>query len=469
MFETITSSKYGNVEITDTMTLNNYNFQNNSNSKHLYNLYNSNTLNLSLNDSNNTYIIQNTQNVAYKGSIQKIEYNSKRTIITSNNHILKQGDLIELENIKKSNESIFGNNFTEDTIFRVINTTRNTFMVSSYSNTDYINGISNIVICSNTNLIDAYYYIRNSDIIKQITQVGVPNIFYCNNHGLNKDSIIKLENIKTGTDDLLNINYIDKSTRFVITDTTVNTFRVLKIGDTENIIVTKDSLVTNGYLYVQERNKQKTMNINLPNNTTNNYGAYYEFMFNDNVTNIKISKQNNDILVGKVYIYSDELAGNELLESGSNSSIFEIKNNNLLYSNIKITNISLNTWFIEAYIKNNSHIYKLENINNKAYIDDAEMTILNFYIGYIYIFDISSTTLNQKLFTITDKLYNHHYKSLTFFGQPGQPNAKIVIYIDNSYIINDLFYLKYKFKAGEDVKFTIEPLFTVNAQHKIFN
>ena len=96
-------------------------------------------------------------------------------------------------------------------------------------------------------------------------------------------------------------------------------------------------------------------------------------------------------------------------------------------------------------------------------------TILNFYIGYIYIFDISSTTLNQKLFTITDKLYNHHYKSLTFFGQPGQPNAKIVIYIDNSYIINDLFYLKYKFKAGEDVKFTIEPLFTVNDQHKICN
>ena len=469
MFETITSSKYGNVEITDTMTLNNYNFQNNSNNKHLYNLYNSNTLNLSLNDSNNTYIIQNTQNVAYKGSIQKIEFNSKRTIITSDNHILKQGDLIKLENIEKSNGSIFGNNFTEDTIFRVINTTRDTFMVSSYNNTDYINGISNIVVCSNTNLIDAYYYIRNSDIIKQVTQVGVPNIFYCNSHGLDKGSIIKLENIKTGTEDLLNINYIDKSTRFVITDTTVNTFRVLKVGETENVIVSKNSLVTNGYLYVQERQKQKTMNINLPNNTSNNYGAYYEFQFNDNVSNIKISKKNNDILVGKVYIYSDELAGNELLESSSNSSIFEIKNSNLLYSNIKITNIALNTWFIEAYIKNNSNIYKLENINNKAYIDNAELTTLNFYIGYIYIFDISSTTLNNKLFAITDKLYNHHYKSVTFFGQPGQPNSKIIIYIDDSYITNDIFYLKYKFELGEEAKFTIEPLFTVNAQYKIFN
>ena len=100
MNENVTEGKYSNIEVTNKTVIGNLNFKTYDNIVYINNILNTDANNILLLDkSNTTYMIQNLSSVIYKKTITEIEKTNK-DIFTSNNHNLKIGDIIKLNNIQ---------------------------------------------------------------------------------------------------------------------------------------------------------------------------------------------------------------------------------------------------------------------------------------------------------------------------------------------------------------------------------
>ena len=136
---------FSNLDVTNITNINNFKFNDNTNIVYLNNTINTdsnNTYYLSFDNSNSTFIIDNVNNPIYKKKISQVSKYPKQ-LFTSNNHNLKINDLITLQNIKKNNINILNDSLlTNYTIYKVIETTRNTFKIKSFNN--FNNSINNI-------------------------------------------------------------------------------------------------------------------------------------------------------------------------------------------------------------------------------------------------------------------------------------------------------------------------------------
>ena len=170
---------FSNLDVTNITSINNFKFNDNTNIVYLNNTINTdsnNTYYLSFDNSNSTFIIDNVNNPIYKKKISQVSKYPKQ-LFTSNNHNLKINDLITLQNIKKNNINILNDSLlTNYTIYKVIETTRNTFKIKSFNNfNNSINNISNI-LKSSTILNNAYFSLHSSKTFKLVTQILNQNI-----------------------------------------------------------------------------------------------------------------------------------------------------------------------------------------------------------------------------------------------------------------------------------------------------
>ena len=94
---------------------------------------------------------------------------------------------------------------------------------------------------------------------------------------------------------------------------------------------------------IQSSNLSKNITITLPSLFTNStdFGSFYNFIINDNISSLTIKTSIGDILLGTNKFYSSQLISSNLIQS----LITQINSNlvlDLLYSKIKIINISTN-------------------------------------------------------------------------------------------------------------------------------
>jgi len=247
MNENITEGKYSNVEVTNKTVIGNLNFKKYENIVYVNNVLNTDENNiLLLNKSNSKYIIQNLSTFEYKKTITEIQKTDK-DIFTSNNHNLKNGDIIKLNNIRrlKPDSTTLHINLLQDTIqentitYKVITTTRNTFTLKTFGNTtSVLNNISNIIKTSNKNIDSGYFELTTTKTLAQnkVCKINIPNnitddlgVFY--NININ-DDFTTLE-INTLGDDKL-IGYINIGRNQLISND------IIEEGDTKTKLLITD-------------------------------------------------------------------------------------------------------------------------------------------------------------------------------------------------------------------------------------
>lgn len=461
MLEVTTNSKYSNVEISNITKIKDFKFNLYENIVYINNTIHSdinNNLELRIDDSNTTFIIQNIFKPEYKKEIIEIKYDKEQEFI-SNNHFLKPNDIITLENITNNSQNLLQDNLvTPNILFKVIKTTRNSFILKTANN--YNTLLNNIVdiIKAPTILNNSYFYIRSNKLIKQITRVEQNNKFFCINHGLKLNDIVKLENIKYNSINLLESDYQDDTFLYIVTTVETNMFELThyigdKISTNSNniLIINQDSLVTNGYFkLIESNNINSTININLPNNSTDNYGIYYNFIINDKITKLSINTKNDDVLIGSCNIGSNYLLGSEIVETSNNYKKFIVDNINLLYTKLEIINIKKNIWHINCNIFDNKISYKVTYNNGDIYLNNILLSTLNFYINFIYEFDISDSNLLNNEFSIVDDKYSSYFKDILNIGLIGTNNSKLIIYINKDSLLDSEYYIRYKNNSNDD-------------------
>ncbi len=187
MNENVSEGKYSNVEVTNKTVIGNLNFRTYDNIVYVNNVLNTDANNILLLDKSNTkYIIQNFSSFEYKKTITEIEKLNKDTF-TSNNHNLKKNDIIKLYNIRrlKPDSTTEYINLLQDTIqantitYKVITTTRNTFTLKTFGNSNSaLNNITNIIKTSNKNIDTGYFELITT---KTLTENKVCKINISNN------------------------------------------------------------------------------------------------------------------------------------------------------------------------------------------------------------------------------------------------------------------------------------------------
>tara|TARA_Y100000589_G_C26962129_1_gene551051 strand:- start:56 stop:823 length:768 start_codon:yes stop_codon:yes gene_type:complete len=227
-----------------------------------------------------------------------------------------------------------------------------------------------------------------------------------------------------------------------------------KISTNSNniLIINQDSLVTNGYFkLIQSNNINSTININLPNNLTDNYGIYYNFIINDKITKLSINTKNDDILIGSCNIGSNYLLGSEIIETSNNYKKFIVDNINLLYTKLEIVNIKKNIWHINCNIFDNKISYKVTYNNGDIYLNNILLSTLHFYINFIYEFDISDSNLLNNEFSIVDDKYSSYFKDILNVGLIGTNNSKLILYINKDSLVDSEYYIRYKNNINDDL------------------
>ena len=186
MNENVIDAKYSNIEVTNKTVIGNLNFRTYDNIVYINNILNTDTNNILLLDrSNTTYIIQNFSLFEYKKTITQIE-KSNKDIFTSNNHNLKKNDIINLYNIQRFKPdstteyiNLLQDNLQDNTItYKVITTTRNTFTLKTFGNSNSsLNNISNIIKTSNKNIQSGYFQLITTKPLVQnkICKINIPN------------------------------------------------------------------------------------------------------------------------------------------------------------------------------------------------------------------------------------------------------------------------------------------------------
>jgi hypothetical protein len=479
MLEVTSNSKFSNIEISNITKIKDFTFNIYENIVYINNTIHTdinNNLELNIDNTNITFIIQNIFKPEYKKEITEIKYDKEHEFI-SYNHFLKQNDIIILENITNNSISLLQDNLQIDNIlFKVIKTTRNSFILKTANNYNtLLNNISNIVKAPAI-LNNSYFYIRSNKLIKQITQVEKNNKFYCINHGLKLNDIVKLENIKYNNINLLESYYQKDTLLYIVTTIQDNIFELThyinnKISDESNniLIINQDSFVTNGYFkLVESKNINSTININLPNNLTDNYGIYYNIIINDNITKLSINTKNNDILIGSCNIGSDYLLSSEIIETSNNYKKFIVNDINLLYTKLEIINIKKNIWYINCNIFDNKISYKVTYNNGEIYLNNTLLSVQNFYINFIYEFDISDSNLLNNEFSIVNSNYSSYFKDILNVGLIGKSNSKLIIYINKDSLIDSEYYIRYKKNIIDDF-YLFKKLFIIKNKPSYFS
>lgn len=392
----ISDNKYSNVEVTNTTRINNFNFGNYENLVHINNVINTDSNGIiTLNKSNTTYVINSTtvdtrNNMIYKKLIPEVQKLKKDTFI-SNNHNLKINDKIRLHDIKKNNIDIL-NSSVINKDFMVNNVTRNTFTLIAS------NGVTDILKTS-CSIDNGYFEIIDTEYQSNIKKL------YNKNNGIYKNKIENLYNEENGI-----ITYTDEE----------------------------------GHNYDIYNNK--IVNINIENND-DNIGTYYNILVNTSISSLTINCLNNDKLNGYVTINNKHLIGVPYTEIAENKSKLVLDNIDLKYSYYKLVNISKNNWYIEGNVYSNIINLKL------TYKDNFKLNniskIHEFYLNYIYVIDISDTSLSNYIFTIVKKNMDYR-KNILQFGSIGQPNSYLYIYIDKNEVLNNIYELKYKLMSQQN-------------------
>jgi len=395
MNENITEGKYSNVEVTNKTVIGNLNFKKYENIVYVNNVLNTDENNiLLLNKSNSKYIIQNFSNedkFIYKKTITEIEKTNK-DIFTSDNHNLKNGDIIKLNNIRRlePDSTTLYINLLQDTIqantitYKVITTTRNTFTLKTFGNSDNaLNNISNIIKTSNKNIDSGEFELTTTKI---------------------------LEN--------------------------------------------------------------KVCKINIPNNTTDDLGVFYNIIINDDATSLEINTLGDDKLIGYINIGRNELISNDIIEEVDAKTKLLIADIPLKHSSFELINIETNKWFIKGNIFSNKITHKLTYDTDTGVrdykIDGEAISLMNFYKNFVYEFDISDPTLLNYLFIIIDPTNKNYYKNIIQSGEMGHPNSFLRIYIDPSETLDYIYKIKYK-KEPDDIRYELIPLYTIKATPTYFS
>ena len=187
MDENIGDYKYSNVEVTNKTKIGNLNFNTFGNIVYINNVLNTDFRhNLTLEQTNTTYVLQNISTFEYKKTITEIK-KEKKDIFVSHNHNLKKGDIIKLYNIRRlkpSSPIVEYINLLNDTLqntditYKVLTTTRDTFTLTTFGNsTNLLNNILNIVKTSYKHIDDGYFeLITNKPLIQNdILNVNISN------------------------------------------------------------------------------------------------------------------------------------------------------------------------------------------------------------------------------------------------------------------------------------------------------
>lgn len=379
----ISNNKFSNIEVTNKTRIVNFNFGNYENIVYVNNVLNTDSSNIfTLDKSNTTYIFKNSDEFIYKKTISEV-HKLKSDTFVSNNHNLKKNDIIRLYNIqilKDTTTDTYINLINTplentNTMYKVINVTRNTFTLISASNTlETLNNIRNILKTSSKKIVNGYF----------------------------------------------------------------------------ELVSTKSQIVN------------KTVNINIENNNTNDLGVYYNIIIDTSINELKIHTKNNDKINGYIHINNQEMITNDYLEIANNSSHLTIKNIDLHYSKFELINISKSNWFLKGNIFNNTITYKLtyDTITQDYMIDNQPISMKQFYKNYVYIIDISDTSLLDYLFIILDNNNRHYYKNIIYCGEMGYTNSYIKIYISEDETNENIYQLKYK-KLQNNSFYNIIPFYII--------
>ena len=446
---------FSNLTVTNTTNIDNFKFNDYTNIIYLNNTINTDSnqnYNISNNNTNCSFIIGNINQPIYKKKISQIT-KFPNHVFTSFNHNLKINDLITLENIKKNNTSLINDSINQDyIIFRVIEVTRNTFRLKTHSN--YLSSQNNIIdiLKSSTKLTNSYFNLRSSKTHFFISHIVSQNIITITNHKFSINDLIQFENPPN-----LNQNYINS--KFKVSFIDRNNITIVDSLNNQTDIFSNltfpHTIVTQTYAKLIQSNKlAKNISLLLPSiSSPIDNGAFYNFTINDNITTFTIKTSPGDIILGSNKISSSELITSDLVHTSDNSNQFSISNIDLLYSSIKIMNISNNKWYIDSQIINNVIKYTVtyNKTNNTFKLNDVLLSSINFYTNFVYEFNLSSETLLNSDFTLVDSLYNPYLKNVSIISKPGFINSKIIVYFDTSIALNTQLYFKYKKDTSSSV------------------
>jgi hypothetical protein len=353
----------------------------------------------------------------------------------------------------------------------VTNVTRiSNFNFGNYDNIVYVNNIlntdnTNTFTLNQSNTTYVFGNIENFIYTKSITEVHKYNVdtFVSNNHNLKKNDIIKLSNIQILEDtntisyiNLLNNNIQNADITYRVLNVTRNTFTLetfnnslSNLNNIKNILKSSSKYIINGsFSLVSNKSNiiNDIVNINIENNNSGVLGVYYTIIIDTTIKQLKINTLNNDKLNGYITINNQEMIINDYLEISQNSNKLNISNIDLKYSKFELVNTQAKNWFLKGNIFNNIIKYELKyNTVSKDYIiDNNPISVLEFYKNYVYIIDISDSSLLNFLFIILNNTNKHHYKNIIYCGEMGYPNSFVKIYISNDEIDNTVYNLKYK-------------------------
>ena len=174
---------------------------------------------------------------------------------------------------------------------------------------------------------------------KTITEIEKTNkdIFTSNNHNLKVGDIIKLYNIQRlkpdSTTEYINLlqdnlqdNLQNLNITYKVITTTRNTFTLKTFGNStgslnniSNIIKTSNKNIDSGYFELtttKTLTENKVCKINIPNNTTDDLGLFYNIIINDDATSLEINTLGDDKLTGYINIGYNELIKSDIIQEG---------------------------------------------------------------------------------------------------------------------------------------------------------
>ena len=431
--------KSSNFSVSNITRINNFNINDLDNIIYLNNTIHTdvnNNFNLDISHSNSTFYINNINQPIYKKQItQTTKYPLQ--LFHSNNHNLKINDIITLQNVNILNNNL-ANNFV---LYKVIETTRNTFRLETFNN--YDNTLNNIINIFKTSskLNNSYFCLYSNKTYKQILSINAINKITLRNHTFSINDIVQFENFNY-------INTLYSNSQFKITQIQSNMITLVDTLNNNTDLFTQFPInFNNNNIYIKlihSTNLNKTLHITLPNiNSVTNLGSFYNFVINTPLTSFSISTYSNDIASGTTKISSSDLITSDLIFSTDNSNHFSINNINLLHSKISIINIDFSKWFIECTIPNNIINYKVS-LDNAILINNEVNQNLSFFTNFLYEFDLSDPSLLNNHFILVDIINNHIIKNSVMYGIIGKPNAKLQVYFDDSFPLNSTISVKYK-------------------------
>ena len=390
MEEGSTDNKYSNIEVINKTKISNLNFNLYDNIIYTNNILSTDASNtLTLNKSNSTYVIQNvTHNFSslvdiglYKKPIKEIRKESQ-DIFISDNHNLKKNDIVKLINIYRTDPDNLSNFLdlrqsnlqSNDITYKVINSTRDTFTLKSFNNSNSsLNNINNIIKTSNKNIVNSFVQLTTTKSIS------------------NENKIVKVNLETNPTDDLgiyYNLIINDDISKLTINTTGNDSFiGHVNIGNNEMIINNKIETSTNKTtLTLQDINLKfsKFEFINIQKNlwyikaNVYNNKIIHKLTYDSTENDYKI----NGSPINLKHFYKNYLYEFDISDPSLKHYLFIIINrNNLNYSKniIKFGEMGYPNSVIRIFIDPNETLDETYKIKYKKKLDDVFYTFINLY------------------------------------------------------------------------------------------